>query len=171
MMAATLEQRWALGHEPIVEVPRPGAGAALSSPPDAARTGLPLASAGGLKGMPIVNLQQEVLGHVEELMLDVQHGRIAYAVMGSGGFFGLGERYFAIPWTALVVDPKGECLVVDVARERFDRAGPAHDAGDGEDAGAVLAWTGGPSTEPGWRQPLQPEARNRAQPLPTPFKE
>lgn len=122
MMAATLEQRWALRHEPIVEVPRPGADAALSSPPDAARTGLPLASAGGLKGMPIVNLQQEVLGHVEELMLDVQHGRIAYAVMGSGGFFGLGGRYFAIPWAALLMEPQGDCLMLDMARERFELA-------------------------------------------------
>lgn len=161
-----LERRWALGHEPagplqgqfpegpvrrynsepIVEVPRPN-GDDAGIP--AGRNGLPLACAGGLKGIRIVNLRHELLGHLEEILLDVQHGRIAYAVMGAGGFLGLGERYFAIPWAALVMDAECECLVLDVARERFDKPAVSVDLPDR--GHLVPGWA-----EPAVRQPAWP---------------
>lgn len=125
-----LEHRWALGHEPIVEVPHPGGSGTGASP---GGCGLPLTGAGALKGLCIVNRRHELLGHLVEVMLDVQHGRIAYAVMGAGGFFGLGARCFAIPWPALVMDLERECLVLDAARERFDHRAATVDGGD--DAG------------------------------------
>ncbi|MFZ5550042.1 MAG: PRC-barrel domain-containing protein [Pseudomonadota bacterium] len=142
-----LEHRWALGHEPIVEVPH-STWEGVTSPP-AGHAGLPLACAGGLKGIRIVNLQRELLGHLEEIMLDVHHGRIAYAVMGAGGFLGLGERYFAIPWSALVMAPERECLVLDVARERFDQ--PTF---TGDTAADELPWAA----------PAEPAARHSAWP-------
>lgn len=147
MLIHTLEGRWAVGHEPIVQVPRPEADAALA-PAVGTHAGLPLARAGGLKGMRVLNRDGEPLGRVEELMLDVQHGRIAYAVMGCGGFFGLGERYFAIPWAALVMDPDGDCLVVDVARERFEWRRDA-DEGATQDEGMLTSH--GPGVQPAWR--------------------
>jgi sporulation protein YlmC with PRC-barrel domain len=147
MLAHTLESRWAVGHEPIVQVPKPEAEAALA-PAVGTHSGLPLARAGGLKGMRVVNRSGESLGRVEELMLDVQHGRIAYAVMGSGGFFGLGERYFAIPWAALVMDPDGDCLVVDVARERFEWHG---DTGEARDDDPAVLGTGLSGSTPAWQ--------------------
>lgn len=150
MLASTLERRWALGHEPIVEVTRPDTDTGLASAGQLP-SGLPLASARGLKGMRVVNQRQELLGHVEELMLDVQHGRIAYAVMGAGGFFGLGERYFAIPWAALSMDPEGDCLLIDVARERFERPGPL------DEPDALAAWAGGPPSPPAHALPVRPQ--------------
>ena len=62
------------------------------------------------------------LGKIEEIMLDVPGGRIAYAVMSSGGFLGLGEKLFAIPWGALTLDTNRECFVLDARAETFENA-------------------------------------------------
>ena len=54
-----------------------------------------------LEGDEVVNLQGDKLGKIDEIMLDVPRGRIAYAVMSRGGFLGVGDRLFAVPWSAL----------------------------------------------------------------------
>ena len=45
--------------------------------------------------------KKEHLGKIEEVMIDVNMGRIAYAVLSFGGFLGIGNKLFAIPWEAL----------------------------------------------------------------------
>ena len=81
-----------------------------------------LLTASTLTGDRVINKLDETLGHVEEIMLDTAQGRIAYAVMSSGGFLGLGERLFAIPWSALILDPDRECFIMDASKEQFDNA-------------------------------------------------
>ena len=78
--------------------------------------------AGTLNGDDVLNRQGEKLGTVEEIMLDVPTGRIAYAVLSSGGFLGIGDKLFAIPWGSLVLDPENKCFVLDVAKERLEQA-------------------------------------------------
>jgi len=78
--------------------------------------------AGTLTGDDVVNRQGEKLGRVEEIMLDVPTGRIAYAVLSSGGFLGIGDKLFAIPWGALTLDPENRCFVLDIAKERLEQA-------------------------------------------------
>jgi hypothetical protein len=56
------------------------------------------------------------------VMLDVPSGRIAYGVLARGGVFGIGERLFAIPWDALTLDASRKCFVLDVDRDRLERA-------------------------------------------------
>ena len=51
-------------------------------------------------GSKVVNAQNEDIGKIEDLVLDAGAGRIAYAVLSFGGFLGMGEKYFAIPWNA-----------------------------------------------------------------------
>jgi sporulation protein YlmC with PRC-barrel domain len=81
-----------------------------------------LLTASTLKGDRVINRHDETLGHIEEIMLDMVQGRVAYAVMSSGGFLGLGERLFAIPWSALTLDPDRECFVMDASKDHFDNA-------------------------------------------------
>jgi len=83
----------------------------LSSP------GRELISAATLSGERVLTRRGEVIGNVSELMLDVQRGRIAYAVVAHGGFMGIGERLHAIPWRALHAE--GDCLVLDAERSTF----------------------------------------------------
>jgi hypothetical protein len=51
-------------------------------------------------GSSVVNKHNEDLGKIEDLVLDAGAGRIAYAVLSFGGFLGMGDKYFAIPWNA-----------------------------------------------------------------------
>ena len=78
--------------------------------------------AGTLSGDEVVNRQGEKLGTIEEIMLDVPTGRIAYAVLSSGGFLGIGDKLFAIPWGSLTLDPENKCFVLDVARDGLEQA-------------------------------------------------
>jgi sporulation protein YlmC with PRC-barrel domain len=75
-----------------------------------------------LTGDDVVNRQGEKLGTIEEIMLDVPTGRIAYAVLSSGGFLGIGDKLFAIPWSSLTLDPENKCFVLDIAKQRLEQA-------------------------------------------------
>ncbi|HYD80470.1 MAG TPA: PRC-barrel domain-containing protein [Paucimonas sp.] len=75
-----------------------------------------------LKGDKVVNMQGEDLGEIEDIMLDVPSGRVAYAVLSFGGILGMGEKYFAIPWSALTLDADRECFVLDIDPERLKNA-------------------------------------------------
>jgi sporulation protein YlmC with PRC-barrel domain len=75
-----------------------------------------------LQGDDVVNRQGETLGEIEDIMLDVPTGRIAYAVMSFGGVMGIGEKLFAIPWNALTMDADRECFVLDIDKDRLSKA-------------------------------------------------
>ena len=75
-----------------------------------------------LTGDRVVNRQKEDLGTIEHLMIDVEKGRIAYAVLSFGGFLGIGDKLFAIPWSALKVDTGESQLILDVDKALLERA-------------------------------------------------
>ena len=79
-------------------------------------------SASSLTGDKVVNSRNEDLGKVEDIMLDVENGRVAYAVLSFGGFLGVGSKLFAIPWTALRLDQETKCFILDVPKETLDTA-------------------------------------------------
>ena len=79
-------------------------------------------SAGTLKGDKVVDALGEQLGTLEDLMLDVNRGTIAYAVLSVGGFMGMGDKLFAIPWSALRVDTAEKRLVLGVKKELLESA-------------------------------------------------
>lgn len=58
-------------------------------------------SASSLSGDGVRNSAGEDLGKIEDIMLDVPTGRVAYAVLSFGGFLGMGNKLFAIPWEAM----------------------------------------------------------------------
>lgn len=97
-----------------------------------------LMTASTLEGNPVINLQGETLGEVREIMLDVPRGRIAYAVMSSGGFLGLGDKLFAIPFSALTLDTDRKCFILDAPKERIQNA-PGFDRDRWPDA-ADMSW-------------------------------
>lgn len=79
-------------------------------------------SAGTIKRDKVVNRAGEDLGKIEELMIDLQSGRIAYAVLSFGGFLGLGDKLFAIPWQALSLRPHEHAFVLNVLKEILEKA-------------------------------------------------
>jgi sporulation protein YlmC with PRC-barrel domain len=75
-----------------------------------------------LKGHNVVNKAKEDLGKIEDLMIDLQNGRIAYAVLSFGGFLGFGNKLFAVPCEALSVRPYEHAFVLDVSKEILEKA-------------------------------------------------
>jgi sporulation protein YlmC with PRC-barrel domain len=74
-------------------------------------------SASTLTGDRVRNRDGEDLGKIEELMIDVINGRIAYAVLSFGGFLGLGDKLFAIPWDAMELRGDEHKFVLNVDKE------------------------------------------------------
>jgi hypothetical protein len=64
----------------------------------------------------------EHVGKISDIMLDVRGGRVAYAVLSSGGFLGMGDTLHAIPWSALTLDTDDKCFVLDAPAEHIKNA-------------------------------------------------
>jgi len=79
-------------------------------------------SAATLKGDDIRNPAGDALGTLEEIIIDTDAGRVAYGVLAAGGFLGMGEKFFAIPWDLLTVDTDNHELVVDLDKEMLEEA-------------------------------------------------
>jgi sporulation protein YlmC with PRC-barrel domain len=83
-----------------------------------------LSAATSFYARTVVDGDGEVLGSISDLMLDIERGRVAYAVVATGGFMGVGERLFAVPWNALRA--VGQQFVLECKRAALDSA-PAFD--------------------------------------------
>lgn len=81
-----------------------------------------LMGANTLDGNDVYNLQDEDLGDITEIMLDVPSGRVEYAVLSFGGFLGMGDKLFAVPWHALKLDAENKRFTLDVSKERLKQA-------------------------------------------------
>jgi len=79
-------------------------------------------AASTLEGNNVFNRADEELGEIKEIMLDVPSGRVAYAVMSAGGFLGIGDKLFAIPFGALTLDTEGKRFILDVSKDRIKSA-------------------------------------------------
>ena len=60
-----------------------------------------LMGADTLLGNDVYNLDNEKLGTIKEFMIDMGTGRIVYAVLSYGGFLGIGDDYYPLPWPSL----------------------------------------------------------------------
>lgn len=79
-------------------------------------------SASTITGDKARNLAGDDIGHIEEVVIDLDNGRVAYAVLAAGGFLGMGEKFFAIPWDRLTVDTDNKEVIVNVDKELLENA-------------------------------------------------
>jgi len=79
-------------------------------------------SASTLAGDRVRNPTGEDLGKIEELMIDIPTGRIAYAVLSFGGFLGMGNKLFAVPWSAFTVDEREHELILNADKQMLESA-------------------------------------------------
>jgi sporulation protein YlmC with PRC-barrel domain len=94
-----------------------------------------LIAAEKVNGTDVYNTQGDKLGEVEDIMLDKISGQVAYAVLSFGGFLGLGEKHYPLPWSTLKYDTRKGGYVVNIDKELLENA-PSIDRDD-ED----FAWT------------------------------
>src|SRR5882762_11743141 len=70
--------------------------------------------AGTVVGDRVRNSAGEDLGKIEEIMIDVPTGRVAYVVLSFGGFLGMGGKLFALPWDALQLNEDEHEFILNV---------------------------------------------------------
>ncbi len=81
-----------------------------------------LMGADTLMGNDVYNTAGESLGTIKEFMIEMASGRIAYAVLSFGGFLGMGDRLFAVPWQALQLDTENKRFTLNVSKEKLKNA-------------------------------------------------
>ena len=81
-----------------------------------------LISSDRVNGTEVYSTAGEHVGHIDHLVIDKVSGKIAYAMMGFGGFLGMGEEHQPIPWGALTFDPSKHGYVTDISREKLEAA-------------------------------------------------
>jgi len=79
-------------------------------------------SASTLAGDNVRNAAGEDLGVVDEIMIDLPSGRVAYAVVSFGGVLRMGNKLFAIPWSALTVDEDKKCFILNADKKTLEGA-------------------------------------------------
>ena len=79
-------------------------------------------SASTLSGNSVRNAAGDDLGTIDEIMIDLPTGRVAYAVLSFGGFLGMGDKLFAVPWSALKVDEDDKCFILNVDKATIEAA-------------------------------------------------
>jgi sporulation protein YlmC with PRC-barrel domain len=82
-----------------------------------------------VEGTEVYNAQGEHLGEVEDVIIDLPSGKVAYAVMSFGGFLGIGEKYHPVPWSMLKYDISKKGYVVPMDKAMLEKA-PAYAADD-----------------------------------------
>ena len=92
-----------------------------------------------VKGTPVYNKSGEKVGTVEDVVLDKMSNNIMFAVLGSGGMLGMGEKFRPIPWSVLDYDPNKGGYVAPVSKDMLENA-PAYRMEDltGDDGEAAI---------------------------------
>lgn len=87
-----------------------------------------------IKGMDVYNLEGSHVGKIDELVIDIEKGQVVYAALSVGGFLGVGDKLFAIPFEAftLVHKPDEKYLVLNVSEKKLE-AGRGFDENDWPD--------------------------------------
>ena len=85
-------------------------------------TGPQLMGADNLIGNDVYSQNEDDLGDIKEIMLDTNTGKVSYAVLSYGGFLGMGEKLFAVPWEALKLDTENKRFVLNVDSEKLESA-------------------------------------------------
>ena len=75
-----------------------------------------------LIGMKVEGTDGKNLGKIRDLVIDPDDGDIDYAVLDFGGFLGIGDKYFAVPWDALNKTENGKKIALDTTKRDLKKA-------------------------------------------------
>jgi hypothetical protein len=75
-----------------------------------------------VEGTPVYRSNGDRVGQIERVMIDKLNGKVAYAVMSFGGFMGIGEDYYPLPWSLLTYNPRLEGYEVNIGEQQLKGA-------------------------------------------------
>ena len=73
-------------------------------------------------GTNVKNATGEKIGEIEDVVLDKLSNNIMFAIVGFGGFLGMGEKYHPVPWSSLNYDESEGGYVVNFTKEQLKAA-------------------------------------------------
>ena len=91
-----------------------------------------------VEGTPVRRSDGEKVGTVERVMIEKRSGKVAYAVMSFGGFMGLGEEYYTLPWGTLRYNTDLDAYELNLTEEQL-RGAPKRSA-EGHDPTYERDW-------------------------------
>ena len=75
-----------------------------------------------VEGTPVYRSNGDRVGQIDWLMIEKISGRVAYAVMSFGGFMGIGEDYYPLPWSPLTYNPTLDGYEVNISEDQLKGA-------------------------------------------------
>lgn len=75
-----------------------------------------------VKSTAVYNSGGDRIGHVEDVVLDKLSNNVMFAVLGFGGFLGIGEKFHPLPWSLLDYDKDKKGYVVNLSKEVLEKA-------------------------------------------------
>jgi uncharacterized protein YegP (UPF0339 family) len=79
-----------------------------------------------LEQYDVVNKKGEDMGQVQTFVIDMHEGLIAFALVAFGGFLGITDKWFALPWVALEWHPQTMKFILDMPEEVLKNAPGMH---------------------------------------------
>lgn len=73
-------------------------------------------------GTAVYGADGERIGSIKRIILEKRGGRVAYAVLSFGGFLGIGDDYYPLPWEKLTYDESLDGYRIDLTREQIEGA-------------------------------------------------
>ena len=74
----------------------------------------------------VVNKKGDNLGEVQTFVVDMKEGLVAFALVAFGGFLGITDKWFALPWGALKWHPETKKFILDMPEEVLKNAPGMH---------------------------------------------
>lgn len=75
-----------------------------------------------VEGTAVYNREGDRLGSIHNFMVDKRSGHVEYAILSFGGFLGIGDSYYPLPWKSLSYDVGQGGYVVDLDKDRLEGA-------------------------------------------------
>jgi hypothetical protein len=91
-----------------------------------------------VEGTPVRRTDGDKIGTIERVMIEKRSGKVAYAVMSFGGFMGLGEEYYTLPWGVLKYNTQLDAYELNLTEDQL-RGAPRRTA-EGHDASYDREW-------------------------------
>ena len=73
-------------------------------------------------GTAVYGADQQKIGSIERVMIDKMSGKVAFAVLSFGGFLGMGEDFYPLPWSTLNYDTNLGGYLVNLTKDQLEKA-------------------------------------------------
>lgn len=79
-------------------------------------------SSSTITGQNVYNMEDENIGDIKDLMINLNNSKVEYAVISFGGFMGIGNKLFAMPLKVFQFSDNDDTIRLDISKEKLENA-------------------------------------------------